>query len=92
MQPGRLHILGGESIVKNERQKTSGVGRVMRYSSAQMAWEMEIEGVKMLLGCWWMESAIKGRVNTLPVINVETQEQENDKGGKGETGIEGKPK
>ena len=92
MQPGRLHILGGESIVKNERQKTSGVGRVMRYSSAQMAWEMEIEGVKMLLGCWWMESAIKGRVNTLPVINVETQDQENDKGGKGETGIEGKPK
>ena len=77
MQPGKLHILGGESIVETERQKTSGVGRVMRYSSAQMAWE--IEGVKMLLGCWWMESAIKGLVKTLPIINTETQEQEVEK-------------
>ena len=30
-------------------------GRVMRFSPVQSAWEMEIEGVKMLLGVWWME-------------------------------------
>ena len=27
----------------------------MRFSPIQSAWEMEIEGVKMLLGVWWME-------------------------------------
>ena len=27
----------------------------MRFSPVQSAWEMEIEGVKMLLGVWWME-------------------------------------
>lgn len=75
-QPGKLQILPGDIVGESEHQKTLSVGRVMRYSSAQMAWEMEIEGAKMLLGCWWMESAMKGLVQSLPVINVETQEQE----------------
>ena len=75
-QPGKLQILPGDIVGESEHQKTLSVGRVMRYSSAQMAWEMEIEGAKMLLGCWWMESAMKGLVKSLPVINVETQEQE----------------
>ena len=75
-QPGKVQILPGDIVGESEHQKTPSVGRVMRYSSAQMAWEMEIEGAKMLLGCWWMESAMKGLVKSLPVINVETQEQE----------------
>ena len=75
-QPGKLQILPGDIVGESEHQKTLSVGRVMRYSSAQMAWEMEIGGAKMLLGCWWMESAMKGLVKSLPVINVETQEQE----------------
>ena len=75
-QPGKVQILPGDMVGESEHQKTPSMGRVMRYSSAQMAWEMEIEGAKMLLGCWWMESAMKGLVKSLPVINVETQEQE----------------
>ena len=75
-QPGKVQILPGDMVGESEHQKTPSVGRVMWYSSAQMAWEMEIEGAKMLLGCWWMESAMKGLVQSLPVINVETQEQE----------------
>ena len=94
MQAGKLHIQGGDHNVEKDRacQKTSGVGRVMRYSSAQMAWEMEIEGVKMLLGCWWMEAAIKGSLETLPVMNIEQQEQELEKGDNQEIGLSEKTK
>ena len=61
----------------------------MRFSPVQSAWEMEIEGVKMLLGVWWMEvksklflsdlifilkAAIRGEVEVLPVINLDPQE------------------
>ena len=36
---------------------------------------MEIEGVKMLLGSWWMEAAIRGQVDILPLININHQEE-----------------
>ena len=67
LQPTKSHIQGAESV---------GVGRVMRYSPGQMAWEMEIEGTKMLLGCWWVESAVKGLIKTLPVLNTMPMEED----------------
>ena len=36
---------------------------------------MEIEGVKMLLGSWWMEAAIKAQVEFLPIVNIDHQEE-----------------
>ena len=62
------------SAVQRQRRPI-GEGRIMRFSSVQSAWEMEIEGVKMLLGSWWMEAAIRGQVDILPLVNINHQEE-----------------
>ena len=51
-------------------QVESGIGRVVRYCSTQQAWELEIDGVKMLLGFWWLCAARAGGPKCLPVFNV----------------------
>ena len=51
-------------------QVESGIGRVVRYCSTQQAWELEIDGVKMLLGFWWLGAARAGGPKCLPVFNV----------------------
>ena len=35
-------------------------GRVVRYSPGQRAWELEVGGIAMLIGYWWMEGAVRG--------------------------------
>ena len=35
-------------------------GRVVRYSPGQRAWELEVGGIAMLVGYWWMEGAVRG--------------------------------
>ena len=71
-QASRQHIGVGEMVREGSRvvQRARGDGRVVRYCATQRAWELEIEGVKMLLGYWWLEAAVRGGVNALPVFNI----------------------
>ena len=62
------------SAVQRQRRVT-GEGRVVRFSPVQSAWELEVEGVKMLLGTWWMDAAISGTVDFLPLVNIEHKEE-----------------
>ena len=62
------------SAVQRQRRLV-GEGRVMRYSTVMAAWEMEIEGVKMLLGAWWMDTAMRGAVEYLPIVNMNPNEE-----------------
>ena len=39
----------------------SAEGRVVRYSPSQRAWELEVGGLAMLVGHWWMEAAVRGK-------------------------------
>ena len=50
-------------------QVTTGEGRVVSYSSTQRAWQLEVDGVTMLLGHWWMEAVTRGVVPFLPVLS-----------------------
>ena len=54
------------------------MGRVLRYSALQQAWELELEGVKLLLGVWWMKAAVVGLVNSIPIINIDHREENNE--------------
>ena len=67
------HISQGE-IVKEGRRiiKTlsAGVGRVICYSPTEQAYQLEIEGVKMLLGYWWVQDCIGGGPSYCPVVNI----------------------
>ena len=46
-------------------------GYVDRYDEARGGWYLNIGGVFTLLGGWWLEAAFRGRLDTLPVINME---------------------
>ena len=46
-----LNLSQGRDIVLS---RDGRVGRVIRYCATQTAWELEIQGDKMLLGWWWM--------------------------------------
>ena len=43
---------------------------MVRYCATQRAWELEVEGVKMLLGYWWLEAAVRGALPFLPIVNI----------------------
>ena len=63
-QPGLQHIREGG------RERGEGRGRVVKYCPTQRAWELEVEGAKMLLGYWWLgaASSLTGPLH-LPVVN-----------------------
>ena len=66
------HISQGE-IVKDGRRivKTMrpGIGRVICYSPTQRGYELEVEGVKMLLGYWWLEDCARAGPDYCPIVN-----------------------
>ena len=83
LQPAKLHI-GSSEPHKHKgrvRQPCEGVGRVVGFCTRQRGWKLEIEGVPMLLGSWWMEDAIRGGPATIPIVNIHTVVQERGKEG-----------
>lgn len=75
-QPAYLHIgaskpytrpkaYGGQTL-----QNGPGHGKVHAFSSAQSCFQLQIEGVTMSLGAWWLEAAERGALETLPVVNL----------------------
>ena len=70
-QPALLHIQGGQAGQAGQggRQRGGGRGRgrgrVVKYCPTQRAWELELEGVKMLLGYWWLGTSTLH----LPLVN-----------------------
>ena len=83
MQPAKLHI-GATEAFKHKgriRQPGDGVGHVVGFCTRQRGWKLEIEGVPMLLGCWWIEDAIRGKPETIPIVNITTKVQQRGKEG-----------
>ncbi len=37
------------------------------------AWEIEIEGVTLLLGGWWLETSARGELEVIPVMNLDPE-------------------
>ena len=46
-----LDLSQGKEVVMT---RDGRVGRVIRYCATQTAWELEVQGDKLLLGWWWM--------------------------------------
>ena len=84
----RQHIGQGEFVREKGKiyQRSSGVGRVVRYCSTQRCWELEVEGVKMMLGVWWLQDAARGGPASLPIVNFRPEVQ-NKKHNKEDTQI-----
>jgi hypothetical protein len=73
-QPKLLHVYGRSGGAEPWqvvcRPPGPGEGTVQQYDAALSGWELTIEGVTLLLGGWWLEAAARGRLDTLPVINL----------------------
>ena len=61
-QPLFLHI-GAEG-------RREGRGTVVGFSPSKAAWDLKVEGASMLLGGWWLQAAVRGNLETIPVINI----------------------
>jgi len=70
-----MHIGATQAIKYRDtvRQPGPGHGRVLNYSHSQCGWRLEVEGVPMLLGGWWLEAAARGVLESVPVINRDPQ-------------------
>ena len=72
-QPKLRHIYGkgAQEFQEVTRKPGPGKGFVGKYLSALSAWELKIEGVPMLLGRWWLETAERGNLDSIPVVNID---------------------
>ncbi|CAK9020253.1 NAD-dependent protein deacetylase Sirt7 (Regulatory protein SIR2 homolog 7) (SIR2-like protein 7) [Durusdinium trenchii] len=70
-QPQYMHIGAAKPItVKGETRKPGvGLGRVVNRCDKTCSFVLQIEGVQMRLGIWWLESAMRGGVPVLPLVN-----------------------
>lgn len=69
-QPAFMHI-GATKSTKHKgrvRAPAVGVGVVMRRE--QTHWLLTIEGEGMRLGIWWLDAAMRGAVDVLPIVNA----------------------
>ena len=41
------------------------------FLSALYGWEIEIEGVTLLLGGWWLDTSEQGHMEMIPVVNID---------------------
>jgi NAD-dependent SIR2 family protein deacetylase len=71
-QPYYMHIGAEKPVTYNgaTREPGVGLGSVVRRDDASSSFVLNIEGVTMRLGIWWLESAKRGGVEALPVVNV----------------------
>ena len=72
-QPLYMHIGAKKPVtIKGETRKPGvGLGKVVSRCDRTCSFVLQIEGVQMRLGIWWLESAMRGGVDVLPVVNLE---------------------
>jgi len=70
-QPQYMHIGAKKPVtVKGQtRQPAAGNGTVKRRCEETCSFMLDIEGVQMRLGIWWLDSAMRGGVEQLPIVN-----------------------
>ncbi|KAK3253062.1 hypothetical protein CYMTET_37672 [Cymbomonas tetramitiformis] len=70
-QPQYMHI-GAKKPVNVQgvsRKPGLGLGRVIRREDESGSFLLDIDGATMRLGIWWLDSAARGEVDMLPIVN-----------------------
>jgi hypothetical protein len=70
-QPQYMHIGASKPVTHTgiTREPGIGLGSVVRRDEASSSFLLNIEGVQMRLGIWWLDSARRGAVERLPLVN-----------------------
>lgn len=70
-QPQYMHIGAKKNTTSKAGRKAGpGHGKVMGWDDTRVAVYLQIEGVRMTLGQWWLEAAERGGPPSLPVVNL----------------------
>jgi len=76
-QPSFMHIGAEAGTVHTykgrARPAAEGFGTVIRRCEATSSFDLNIEGVQMRLGIWWLEAAARGGPRSLPIVNVDPE-------------------
>jgi hypothetical protein len=70
-QPQYMHIGASKSFTYKgvTREPGVGLGSVVRRDEPSSSFLLNIEGVQMRLGMWWLDSAMRGALERLPLVN-----------------------
>merc|ERR1711904_360297 len=70
-QPQYMHIGGRRPVTTNgvKRQPGDGLGSVVSRQEDTASFVLDVEGVPMRLGIWWLEAALRGGPDVLPIVN-----------------------
>lgn len=66
-QPQFMHI--GAKKPYKDKAPGEGLGKVMNRDESTCSFTLSIEGAVMKLGLWWLDAAIRGGVDVLPIVN-----------------------
>lgn len=79
-QPQFMHI-GAKKLTEHEESTRTKLGKTMKpgpglgcvkmRDEEVKAFILDIEGAQMRLGLWWLDAAVRGAVEVLPVVNVD---------------------
>jgi hypothetical protein len=75
-QPAYMHIGASKPYTRPKAygggtmKHGPGHGEVKCRSEKNGAYLLSIEGVVMELGVWWLEAALRGQLEHLPVVNI----------------------
>ena len=61
----------GNSEGKLNEQMSNKESVIQGYIPALYGWEIEIEGVTLLLGGWWLVTSEQGGLEMIPVVNLD---------------------
>lgn len=70
-QPQYMHIGALEPVAHMgiSREPGEGLGFVVSREEDSASFVLHVEGVPMRLGIWWLEAALRGAVDVLPIVN-----------------------
>lgn len=71
-QPMYMHIgaPGPRKVGGRMREPAEGIGTVVKREDDSASFILDIDGATMRLGIWWLETAARGAVDVLPLVNV----------------------
>jgi len=74
-QPQYMHIGASKPRTRgtNTKEPGEGLGHVTRRDAETTSFILNIEGAQMSLGIWWLECAMRGGVDVLPIVNQAPQ-------------------
>ena len=73
-QPAFMHIGAKKpSKLKGGRMRHpgTGVGTVRARDNVAKCFQLELDGAAMRLGLWWLDSAARGAMDYIPIVNVD---------------------